>query len=258
MRTMQRKEIVTKKVFRLIAALGLLTSTWVWNESLHAVQLYVDSAPNRYGSTKWGSWWDQTKADVAAGSFVNLRTGTHPGTLVIDPYDEIVYSTMDLGKRLHWIYWIPDATKENLQGKFQVKWVIDWDGDNWTYDWANSNWLEDGAEKGWIEPSSWENYNDGVIGTFGFAWWATDDEAKPYDTDSNPYNETDQADIDALRCAVFGHQTFAEGYVRIRNDSTRSWDVDSLRVTVPDSGNSLALLGIAFVGMAGLYRRIEA
>ena len=42
--------------------------------------LYVDSAPNVYGSPDWAPWWDAAKADVAAGTFTNLRTGTYPGT----------------------------------------------------------------------------------------------------------------------------------------------------------------------------------
>lgn len=238
-----------------ITAIGLLALGWLFNDTAVALQLYVDSAPNKYGSPNWNPWWDQAKEDVVRGEFVNMRSGTYPGTLVIDPYDEIVYSTGDLGKRLHWIYWVPNSNIESLNGKFQVKWVIDWEGEHWTWNYSTSNWLEDGPEQGWIQPSSWEEYQGGVIGTFGFAWWATDNEALPYSTDSNPYNETDGKDIKALRSEVFKYQTFAEGYVRIKDDSG-NWEIKSLRVTVPDGGSSLALLGIAFLGLAGLYRRI--
>lgn len=100
------------------------------------------------------AWWNQTKADVAAGTFQNLRTGTHPGTLCIDPYDEIVYSTVDLGKRLHWIYWVPGETTASLNDRFQVKWVIDREVVAWTYDWNAKKLIADGSEIGWVQPSS--------------------------------------------------------------------------------------------------------
>lgn len=219
------------------------------------VNLYVDSAPNVYGSPNWAPWWAQTKSDVAGGSFQNLRTGTYPGTLRIDPYDEIVYSTDDLGKRLHWIYWIPDKTVSELNNLFQVKWVIDWDGDNWTYDWSANNWMLDGPNAGWVQPASWTDFNGGVIGTFGFAWWASDDDAPPGSTNSNPYDETNQADIDALRSLVFNSQTFAEGFVRYRESETSPWQITSLRVTIPDSGGSLGMMLVALIGLFGIRRR---
>ena len=218
------------------------------------VNLYVDSAPNVYGSPNWAPWWAQTKTDVVEGRFQNLRTGTYPGTLVIDPYDEIVYSTGDLGKRLHWIYWVPGKTTSELNNKFQVKWVIDWEGVNWTYDWNTWGWTADGPEEGWVQPGSWENYSGGVIGTFGFAWWASDDVAPPGDTNGNPYDETNQADIDALRSLVFNSQTFAEGYVRYRESDSSPWQVTSLRVTIPDGGSSLALMLTVLVGLYGIRR----
>jgi hypothetical protein len=82
-----------------------------------------------------------------------------------------------------------------------------------------------------VQPGSWTDYDDGqgnvgVIGSFGFAWWATDNDAEPLDTDGDPYNETDQADIDALRMLVFDVQTHLTGYVRLRastNDPWESW-----------------------------------
>lgn len=239
-----------KSTLLLAAAFALSTSVLGTT-----INLYVDSAPNVYGSPNWAPWWSQTKADVVAGNFQNLRTGTYPGTLVIDPYDEIVYSTGDLGKRLHWIYWIPGKTVSELNNLFQVKWVIDWDGDNWTYDWSNNDWALDGPEVGWVQPASWSDYNNGVIGTFGFAWWATDDDAPPGTTNGNPYDETNQADIDALRSLVFANQTFAEGLVRYRESVNSPWQVTSLRVTVPDSGSCLALMLTALTGLLGIRSR---
>jgi hypothetical protein len=229
--------------------LGALVST-----QATTVQLYVDSAPNKYGSPNWGPWWNQAKADAVGGTFVNLGNGTYPNSLRIDPYDEIVYSTGDLGKRLHWIYWLPGETTSGLAGRFEVKWVIDWAGDAWTYDWSAYDWIADGPSVGWVQPSSWEDYSGGVIGTFGFAWWSTDNDAPPFSTNANPYDETNQADIDALRCLVFNNQTYALGMVRYRDSVNDPWQYKTLKVTVPEGGMTLGLLGIALSGL-GLVRR---
>ena len=220
----------------LLAPLGAATA---------ATTLYVDSAPNRFGSPSWAPWWTATKADVVAGTFTNLRTGTYAGTNLIDPYDEIVYSTGDLGKRLHWMYWLPGETIAALQDRFQVKWVIDWEGTNWTYD--AGGWALDAPEVGWSQPASWENYAGGVIGSMGFAWWATDNEAPPLDTFGSPYDETNQADVDALRMTVLDAQTFATGYVRIRDSVTGPWETSSLQVNVVPLPSGLLLPGAGAV-----------
>jgi len=150
--------------------------------------LYADTAPNIYGSPNWRPWWDQAKADAAAGTFVNMRSGRHPGTTYFEPEEEIVYSTMDLGKRLHWIYWVPGKTIAQLQNcNFQTNWMVDWEGVDYVYDWVNNrrvpaNLVGGIPTNGWIQPSSWIEYNGGVIGTFGFAWWAHDNLAPPYDS----------------------------------------------------------------------------
>lgn len=221
---------------------------------ISSIGLVVDSAPNVYGSPAWAPWWTQTKADVVAGTFTDMRTGTLPGTHSMDPYDEIVYSTGDLGKRLHWIYWLPGVTKTDLAGRFEVKWVIDWGGDDWTY--SGGNWAVDGAEVGWSQPSSWEDYSGGVIGSVGFAWWATDDEALPFSTGGSIYDEVDQADIDALRQEVFQNQTFARGMIRYR-DTGGDWQNKDLQLNMVPEPSSLFLVGAVMLGSVAFarYRR---
>lgn len=194
-----------------------------------AVTLHADSAPNIYGSPDWAPWWTAAKDDVIAGTFTEMRTGTFPGTNYFDPYDEIVSSTMDLGKRLHWIYWVPGVTTSGIVGNFQVKWVIDWEGNDWTYDSSDGSWTQDSPSAGWAQPSAgWENHDDGagntgVIGSLGFAFWATDNEAPPMDSGGSMYDEVDQADIDALRERILGKQTFATGHVRYRTSVFAPW-----------------------------------
>ena len=240
----------------LLGGLILLFAT-----SHAAAELYVDSAPNVYGSPDWAPWWNATKTDVAAGTFQNMRSGDlgTPNVLQMTPYDEIVYSTGDLGKRIHWIYWLPGETTAGLDGRFEVKWVVDWAGANWTYE--GGGWALDGPEVGWSQPVNWENYDDGastgVIGSLGFAWWASDDHALPGDTGGTAYDETDQADIDALRETVLNNQTFATGYIRIKDAPGGDWQVTQLTVdVVPVPGAVLlGMLGLSVAG-AKLRKRV--
>lgn len=220
-----------------------------------SVELYVDSAPNVYGSPDWAGWWENTKEDVVAGTFTNMRSSIAPaGEGYVDPYDMIVRSTGDLGRRLHWIYWIPGETTSSLQGRFEVKMAFDWDGTSYTYDWANGGSLvEDDPSLGWSQPGSWENHDadgdgtvDGVIGSFGHAWWASDDDSAPFNTDGNAYNETDQADVDALRELVLQEQTFVRGLVRYREHLQGEWDEMALELQI------IPLPPAAWLGLAGL------
>ncbi len=75
------------------------------------VSLFVDSAPNVYGSPDFPAWKANAYAAAAGGTFVNMINGINPaniGTTNFEIEDEVVYSFGDLGKRLHWIYWIPN------------------------------------------------------------------------------------------------------------------------------------------------------
>lgn len=230
---------------------------------LASADLYVDSAPNIYGSPDWAPWWDQTKADIAGGTFTDLRSITSPNTepYTISPYDEIVYNTGDMGNRIHWVYWLPGENAASLDDRLEVKWVIDWYGVNYTMDWSTQSWTVDSSEQGWTEPTGWEDYDNGegvagVIGSFGFAWWANDNYAELFDTDGDIYNETDQADIAALYEIVTMYQTFATGYIRLRPTIDEEWEIiDILTVNVQTPVPAAVLLGVIGLGVAGLKLR---
>lgn len=228
------------------------------------VYLYADSAPNAYGSPAYTPWRTSAFAAAANGTFQNMQNGTFPGTNNYAATDAIVYSTGDLGKRLHWIYWIPGVTKDDLVGKFQVKDVSDWDGVDYTYDWSLGDLVEDSPTAGWIQPSSWINYTNssgvsGVIGTFGDAFWAGDNEALPYSTDSNLWNETDAADIAALADQMYQYNTHWIGCVRFMDDAGQ-WQTQqlALRLRNPAVPEPMSvMLGIMGLGSVAGLRRLR-
>lgn len=244
----------------------LLIFIFVFGLSLHSyatITLNVDTAPNVYDSPNWAPWWNQTKDDVVNDNFLNMRSSllNRPGELKMDPYDEIIYSTMDLGKRLHWIYWLPEETTSSLEDLFQVKWIIDWRGGNYYSE--SDVWHLDSPDRGWNQPTNWENYNDGqgnsgVIGSFGFAWWAWDGSANPGDTGGSFYDETDMADVNAMWNLISQYQTFAKGTIRYRSSVNDDWQFQDLQVDVvanPEPSTFL-LLGFGFLGF-GVIRRIR-
>lgn len=177
-------------------------------------EIYVDSAPNVYGSPDWDPWWTETKDDVMAGGIASLRTGTFPRSTWIIPHDETVYSFGDLGKRIHWVYWIPGQTTASLNGLFEVKYVIDWFATEWTDD---GGWALDAPDVGWSQPSRWEDVAGGTIGSFGFAWWGA-------------YVTNTQEELEADYQLFWEAQTHLRGLVRWRESVTSEWNYDDINL----------------------------
>lgn len=157
---------------------GLVTGViWLGISGIaQAISIFVDAAPNKYGSPDYTSWETNTFQSVANGTFVNMTHSINPlnvGTTDFEIEDEVVYSFGDLGKRLTWIYFIENESVASLDAgdRFQISLTNIWDGSSWDfYDYYYGNT--------WLEPTSWIDYdsdgdgtNDSVIGTAGMAWW---------------------------------------------------------------------------------------
>jgi PEP-CTERM motif len=134
---------------------------------VYALNIYVDAAPNVYGSPDYAGWAAATEAAVVAGTFQNMSNGVNAanvGTTNFEIQDEVVYSFGDLGKRLTWIYWIPGETVASLSGRFEIGLTNIWDG-------TSSDFYADYYGSTWLEPTKWQDYAGGVIGFAGMAWW---------------------------------------------------------------------------------------
>ncbi len=159
---------------RLLA--GLATGVFIFGLAgvSQAISLFVDAAPNTYGSPDYSSWETNSYASAAASTFVNMASSVNSdniGTTNFEIQDEVVYSFGDLGKRLTWIYYIEGETVADLTGRFEISLTNEWDGSSWDfYDYYYGST--------WLEPTKWIDYDadgngviDGVIGTAGMAWW---------------------------------------------------------------------------------------
>jgi hypothetical protein len=226
---MKRSAVVILAVFALL---------WSVNNCLaESISLYVDSAPNKYGSPSYPAWEATAFSTASAGTFINMANSVNPsnaGTTNFDIRDVVVYSFGDLGRRLHFVYWIPETTITALTAKnFEMSLFYDWDGIS--YDFYNEYY-----EKTWLTPTSWQEYAGGVIGTAGFAWWGA------YGINTPEALAADLADWDKYQ----GNITF----------NARMNDGVSSSITanhaVPEAA-SLLLLGMGLLAILGAGRIAE-
>lgn len=207
------------------------------------VNLYVDAAPNVYGSSDYPTWEANAFSAAAAdGSFVNMENSINPanaGTTDFETEDEVVYSFGDLGKRLTFIYWIPGESVQNLDDNdlFQVSLVNVWDGDTMDF-------YQDYYGSTWLEPTKWQDYDsngdsisDGVIGTSGMAWWGG------YDT-----NTQEELDADIAEWGMA-----EEDWIFTARLGNEEYSISAHRSPVPIPG-TLILFGSGLIGLVG-YRR---
>ena len=168
-----------KKILALL--LVCLTSSMVL-AGASSVSLYVDAAPNVYGSPDYDPWKTSTFDAIYNGTFENMSNGVNPGnvgTTDFEIQDEVVYSFGDKGLRLTWIYFIEGETVASLEDRITVSLINDWEGSvsDFYLGWYGSTW---------IEPMTLIDYDadgdgvvDGVFGMNGMAWWG----AKGVNTD---------------------------------------------------------------------------
>jgi hypothetical protein len=223
----------------LLAASFIFSLIGIANASVY---LYVDAAPNAFGSADYEPWKEAAFASAADGSFVNMASGINPdnvGTTNFEIQDEVVYSFGDLGKRLTWIYWIPETNLEALDGKFEISLTNTWDGDvlDFYLDYYGSTWLV---------PTKWENYEGGVIGTAGMAWWGA-------------YEENTQEALDAdLAAWAKAEETwiFTARFLDDDGNVTQTDSLTSYRAPVPEPATIL-LFAAGLLGIAGLKRNFK-
>lgn len=225
------------KKFVLILAITAISSMAMAN-----VSLFVDAAPNVYGSPNYEPWKNAAFAGASDGTFVNMSNGINPanvGTTNFEIQDEVVYSFGDLGRRLTWIYWIPGETTTSLAGRFEIKLENTWDGDYLDfYDYYyGSTWLEPTK---WVDyDSDGDNITDGVIGTAGMAWWG-----------ANGTNTQEDLDAD-IASWIQANETWT---FTAKLDGTET-SIESVRVGVQVPVPGAFLLASLGVGCVGYLRR---
>jgi hypothetical protein len=234
------KPCMKLRVVMLLTAL-LLTIGFGAPAQAAMVDIFVDSAPNVYGSPDYAAWEAAAFAAAADGSFINMANSANPGFAGTTQFmlaDEVVYSFGDLGHRLTWVYWIPGATVADLEGLLEVSLINTWDGDvdDFYLSYYGSTWLT---------PTKIYNYYDdtgeeilGVVGIAGMAWWGA-------------HNVNTQEALDADMAAWSPVDESWEFKVRLDGEET---SLVSTRSATPEPA-SMLLFGSAIAGFAAYRRR---
>ncbi|NLH72999.1 MAG: hypothetical protein GX456_08095 [Verrucomicrobia bacterium] len=243
----------------LVAVLtAVLGFSVVCSSSATEVKLFVDAAPNVYGSSEYPNWKANTYAAIYNGTFQNMANGVNPanvGTTDFEIQDEVVYSFGDLGRRLTWIYYIPGVTISDLQartGNDRLQFSL------WNQ-WGNKpeyDFYYDCYGKTWLEPSDWNNSNKimnyevngqvvGVIGTAGMAWWG-----------AYGYTSPSQEAYEALASDLCKWGSVDEKWIfKVKLDGNE-YNITSVREGVPDVVSTLPLLGIVTGALIAARKRV--
>ena len=75
---------LTNKVSVMCVGVLMLAAVIFSAGTASAIVMTVDSGPWYLSDP---TWFNNAKADTVNGTFINLRTGTYPGTNYVDPVD---------------------------------------------------------------------------------------------------------------------------------------------------------------------------